>query len=148
MTNWIYKGKQITCLEDITDYEKIVGFIYKIQNIKTKKLYIGKKILHNSRKTRISKKEKLELPTRKVFKKVIKESNWKEYYGSCLSLLDEIKVNGKDKYKREILKFCYSKKELAYCELEYQVKEDVLRKDTYNGNILTKFFRKDLNESI
>jgi len=154
MTNWIYKGKEITCLEDIDNYEKILGFVYIIERKASKKygphkIYIGKKILHHSRKTRITKKEKLLTPTRRVFKRVVKESDWKLYWGSCDPLKADMKVIPQQYFTRTILEFCFSKKQLAYSEIEYQFKQDVLRKDTYNGNILGKYFRKDLiNESI
>lgn len=152
MTPWIYKGKTINCLEDIDNYENIVGFVYKITRKKSKhgthKIYIGKKSLHHSRKTRITKKEKALSPTRKVFKRIVKESDWKLYWGSCEPLKADMKIIPEQYFTREILEFCFTKKHLAYSEIEYQFKEDVLRKDTYNGNILGKYFRKDLlNES-
>lgn len=143
MENWIYKGKKITCLEDIENYESIIGFVYKITG-PDKRIYIGKKILRNSRKTRISKKEKAATPTRKVFKRVIKESDWKDYYGSCVPLKAEINEKGKKYYKREILEFACTKKYLAFCELEYQIKNDVLRTNSHNGNILSRYFTKDM----
>ena len=44
---WHYKGKVI---KDRTDLPlKAIGFVYKIRNLKTDKLYIGKKILLNKR---------------------------------------------------------------------------------------------------
>lgn len=144
MKNWIYKGRTIKCLEDIAKHGDIVGFVYKIKNLETNKIYIGKKILHHTRKTKVTKKEKLETNTRRVFKRVTKESDWLNYFGSCKPLLEDVKILGPDKFKREILEFCFSKKHLAYTEIEYQFKEDVLRKDTYNGNILGKYFKKDL----
>lgn len=153
MINWTYKKKKITCLEDIDNYEDIVGFVYKITRKKSEhgpaKIYIGKKILHHSRKVRITKKEKLVSSTRKVFKKVIKESDWKTYWGSSDLLKADMKIIPEQYFIREIVEFCHSKKYLAYCEVEHQIKEDVLRKDTYNGNILGKYFRKDLkNETL
>lgn len=141
---WIYKGKVINCLEDIEGYQDIIGFVYCITRTDTNKIYIGKKILHTSRKTRISKKEKLETGTRKIFKKVIKESDWQKYWGSSLELKTDMKIVPKELFEREILAFCYSKKQLSYCELEYQVIYDVLRDNSYNANILSRFFRKDL----
>jgi len=151
MTHWKYKGKEVTCLEDMADYEKIVGFVYIIKRVKSshgpEKIYIGKKSLQHSRKVRITKKEKLEFPTRKVFKKVVKESDWIKYWGSCNPLKDDMKVIPLKYFTREIIEFCYSKKYLSYCEIEHQFKYDVLRKDTYNGNILSRYFKKDmLNE--
>lgn len=143
MQAWTYKGKKITCIEDIENYEEIVGFVYKITG-PDKRIYIGKKILHNSRKTKISKKEKVATATRKRFKRVIKESDWKDYYGSCIPLKAEIKEKGTELYKREILEFACTKKYLAFCELEHQIKNDVLKNNSHNANILSRYFTKDM----
>ena len=44
---WNYKGQII---KDRTDLPaEAIGFVYKIRNLKTDKLYIGKKILLNKR---------------------------------------------------------------------------------------------------
>lgn len=146
--DWMYKKKKITCLEDIDNYENIVGFVYRIVRVKSthgsEKIYIGKKSLHHSRKVRISKREKLATTTRKVFKKIVKESDWKDYWGSSIPLKEDMKIIPTKYFKREILEFCYTKKYLAFCEIEHQFKNDVLRVDTYNGNILGKYFRKDM----
>lgn len=144
MNYWIYNKKSITRLEDIPNYEDVKGFVYKITHKSTGKIYIGKKALSSSRKSRISKREKSLTSTRKVFKKTIKGSNWLEYWGSSKLLCDEIKLLGKQEYKREILEFTKTPRYLTYLELVYQIKYDVLRTDSYNGNILGRFFRKDM----
>ena len=143
MKNWLYKGKEITCLEDIENYESIIGFVYRVTG-PDGRFYIGKKVLQNSRKTRISKTEKAATATRKTFKRVTKESNWRDYYGSCDTLNANIKLLGKDKFKREILEFACTKKFLAFCEMEYQIKNDVLKNNSYNGNILSRYFTRDM----
>lgn len=144
MNNWLYKGKAITCLEDIENNDSIIGFVYRITG-PDGRFYIGKKILQNSRKTRISKKEKTATATRKVFKRITKESNWKDYYGSSDLLNADIKLYGKENFKREILEFSCTKKYLAFCEMEYQIKNDVLKNDSYNGNILSRYFARDMS---
>lgn len=143
MSSWIYKGKIVKSLEDIENYETIIGFVYRITG-PDKRIYIGKKVLHTSRKTRIGKKEKAAAGTRKVFKRIVKESDWKDYYGSCIDLKQDIAKLGKDKFKREILEFCCTKKYLTFCELEYQIKNDVLKNNSYNGNILARYFSRDM----
>ena len=148
MNHWTYKGKVITCLEDIENYESIVGFVYIIRHKKTGKLYVGKKSLHSSRKTRITKKEKLATSTQKTFKRVIKQSDWLGYYGSCIPLKAQILELGIENYTREILEFCCSKKYLSYCEVAYQIKLDVLNADSYNGNIMSRWFHKDMQNCI
>jgi hypothetical protein len=144
MNHWLYNNKKITCLDDIENHESIVGFVYQITNKQTGKIYIGKKILHNSRKTRISKKEKTTTATRKTFKRVVKESNWLDYWGSCKPLLEDLKQLGEEEFKREILEFCCTKKYLSFAEIEHQIKNDVLKRNTYNGNILSRYFQKDM----
>ena len=52
---------------------------------------------------------------------------------------------GKDKYTREIIQLAYNSKQLTYFEVAYQMKENVLQKDTFNHTILGKFHRKDFD---
>ncbi len=143
MSKWYYKGKPITP-EDIPEWA--IGFVYCITSLVLEhdsKFYIGKKQLNSSRRTRISKKEKTSTKTRKTFKVVVKQSNYLEYYGSSQELLKDIELHGKDKFHREILFFCKSKKRLSYMEVAEQIKREVLSANSYNGNILSRWFRKD-----
>lgn len=147
MSNWILtesNNKVITKLEDIPNNEHVIGFVYKITHIGTGKFYIGKKSLFASRKTAISKKEKATTGTRKRTKTVVKQSNWLSYFGSCKELSEEVLRNGAHNYKREILELCCTKKYLNYCELAHQVKNDVLTSNSYNGNILGRYFARDM----
>jgi hypothetical protein len=147
MENWIlpsYNDKVVTKLEDIPDYQNVTGFVYKITHVKTGKFYIGKKSLEFTRKTTITKKEKAETGTRRKTKRVSRASDWMTYWGSCKELTAEIKIEGKHMYKREILELCCTKKYLNYCELAYQIKHDVLTSNSYNGNILGRYFLRDM----
>jgi len=65
------------------------GFVYKITNQLTGEFYIGKKTLRSY--TTINKK------------KVYRESNWKNYWGSNKEFTQHIKEVGKDNFRREIL---------------------------------------------
>lgn len=142
---WVLNKKSIKSVDDLIYVDKtIIGFVYKITNLKTGKFYIGKKELYHRRKTRISKLEKTRTATRKIFKQVIKESDWIKYKGSCKELLEDIKLLGEEFFSREILETCFSKKHLSYCEVKHQFFNDVLGKNAYNGNILGKFFPSDL----
>lgn len=123
------------------------GFVYKITNKETGKFYIGKKQLLSNKKKKLGKKE---LALREVkpgriptSKRVISESDWKNYWGSCKPLLQEIKEQGVDKFERTIIQFAFTSKTLNYYELMYQMKENVLQRESYNDNIAGKFFRKD-----
>ena len=147
MENWTLQfdnNKVVTQLEDLPNYENLVGFVYKITHLKTGKIYIGKKQLEYSRKTAITKKEKAETGTRKRTKRVTKQSNWLDYWGSCKELTAEIKNEGKKMFKREIIEICCTKKYLNYSELSHQIKNDVLNNNSYNGNILGRYFPRDL----
>jgi hypothetical protein len=133
--SWIYRTKEYTS-EMI---KKNFGFIYCITNKKTGKLYIGKKQFHSYRKIKQKGKKNRKL--------VIKESDWKKYYGSSKGLQKDIDKLGKDKFDRVILKICKTKWELTYFEAEEQFKRKVLLKKNkkgervyYNENILNKFF--------
>lgn len=142
---WLYENKIINKIEDFP--EDTFGYIYRITNLETGLYYIGKKQLQSKINKKLGKKEIAELPTqrgRKVTKKlVISESNWKDYWGSCKPLLEDLKNLGEEKFKREILMICKSKKLLTYWEASFQMKEDVLLKNTYNDTILSHYYRKD-----
>lgn len=137
---WKYKGKNIK-ESDIP--EDAYGFIYNIVCKETKKFYIGKKVLFFKRKKRLTKAEKL-LPEnkRKTFKTTVSASDWENYWGSCKDLLEDVKRLGEDKFTKTIIEFCPDKKRLTFKEVEYQIKNDVLTSNSYNGNILSRFFRE------
>ena len=151
--NWfVYKDGITTEYDSVDKFpENCIGFVYKITNIKTGKFYIGRKSLFSNIKKKLTKKELSELsgPGRKPTKKLVtSESNWVDYWGSNKGILQEIKEEGTDYFRKEILKFCYNKKQLTYWEVHYQCVENVLLTDkSYNDNILAKFFRKDLVDS-
>jgi hypothetical protein len=139
---WTFKGKPVHDLDSMP--KDVVGFVYKIVNLKTGKFYIGKKSVISKRKTRIGKREKTKTKTRKTFKIVVKESNWKTYTGSSKELNEDIKKLGEKAFSKHIVEYCFNKKYLNFAELSHQIKEDVLKVDSYNGNILGKFYRKDM----
>lgn len=140
---WYYKNKTITSIDDFP--EGCIGFIYMITNITNDKFYIGKKILFFSRKTKISKREKvLTGNNRKKNKIVRKESDWVEYYGSNEDIKKDLLKLGEDSFRREILQFVFTKKQLSYHELRHQILNECLEKDSYNGQILGKYWRKDI----
>jgi len=146
---FIYKDGQVVEYDSIEKLpSNCVGFIYKITNIKTGKFYIGRKSLFSNTKKKLTKAE-LALQTgpgrKPTSKRVIAETNWTDYWGSNKTLLQEIKENGTSDFRKEILKFCFNKKQLTYWEVHYQCINEVLLTDrSYNDNILAKFFRKDL----
>jgi hypothetical protein len=152
--NWFtYDGGFQKVYDSIDKFpEGCVGFIYKITNTKTGRFYIGRKALFSNTKKKLTKKELAELkgPGKKPTKKLVtKESNWKDYWGSNKQILEEIKNEGSRMFSREIIKFCFNKKQLTYWEMHYQCVENVLLTDkSYNDNILAKFFTKDLQDPL
>ena len=146
---WKYKESTIHSIADAP--EGAFGFIYKITHIPTGKFYIGKKQLFSERNVKLGKKELqeqslLKKPGRKPTKKLVKkESDWQKYWGSSEELLLDLKTYGENQFIREILIFTYGKKQNTYYEIKYQFMEGVLESDnSYNSNINSTFFRKDL----
>jgi hypothetical protein len=122
------------------------GFVYIIKNKVNGQFYIGKKVFWNNTKTKLTKKEISEQtgPGRKPTHKIVtKESNWMMYWGSNKNLQSDLKELGPENFERKILKLCKTKKELTYWELHYQCTYEVLLTNSYNDNILGKFFTKD-----
>jgi hypothetical protein len=122
-----------------------VGYIYVTSHMPTGRQYIGKKNFFHTTNKKLGKKELLEIPItrgkRPTKKQVVKESDWKTYYGSST----EIKSLPKEEMLRHILKLCKTSKQLTYWETKYLFQYNVLEDDRYiNDNILGKFYRKDL----
>jgi len=107
-----------------------IGFVYLIKHKITGDFYIGKKNLI-SYKT-INKK------------KVYKESNWKNYYGSNKEFLSYIKEQGKEMFTRTILIACNSPYKLTYTELKYQILCDWENDKCWNSNLLGKFYKQKI----
>lgn len=142
---WLYEDIEISSIEQIP--EGAVGYVYLITNNNTGKIYVGKKQLSSNRKVKLTKKEKLlDENKRKKFKRVVKESDWKDYWGSNVELKLDVKTHGSGQFTRQILCFCFSKMDLSYYELFFQLKYDVLFSNSYNGNILGKFYKGKINK--
>jgi hypothetical protein len=127
------------------DFTGYYGYIYMTVHTKTGRTYIGKKAFQHTTNKKLGKKELAEIPVtrgkRPTKKQVIKESDWKTYYGSA----NEIKLLPKDEMKRYVIMLCKTKKQLTYCETKYLFQYNVLEDDRFiNDNILGKFYRKDL----
>ena len=146
---WLYKKQEI---EDLSHFpNNTYGFIYKITHIPSNKSYIGKKVLFHNKKVKLTKKD-LELyegvvGRRPSYKLAVAESDWKKYWGSNKPLLELLKTEPKENFKREILMFASTKKLLTYYETQALFIHRVLEEpDLYfNDNILGKFYRKDFD---
>ena len=133
---WIYEGKPIESMENMP--EGTFGFVYEVTHNPTGKKYIGKKQLMMNRTLPPLKGQKRK-------RKVVKEGDWKTYYGSQSEIKSLIKEGSVLDFSRIILNFVPSKKLLTYYETKYLFERGVLEKpDEYlNDNILGKFYRKD-----
>jgi len=122
---WLYQDKEFT----LTDGEGAIGFVYMITDLVNGMRYIGKKQLFNKKKLPPLKGQK-----RKRTK--ITESDWQDYYGSNEKIKALVESEGRDRFKREILKLCRSTSEMTYWESKLQFEYDVLlRDDFYNDYI-------------
>ena len=121
--SWTYKTHKIG---DITQFpEKTFGFIYMVTHKPSGKSYIGKKVLFHNKKQKIGKRELEKLQgvvgRRPAYKLVVKESDWKTYYGSQTDIKQLLTEGKEEEFERIILKCVTSKKALTYFELKYQM---------------------------
>jgi hypothetical protein len=143
---WLYKEKVINSLEDMP--QNTFGFVYIVTHQPSGISYIGKKSLFHNIKKKLTKKELAEQtgPGRKsTTRVVVKESDWKTYYGSAKPIMELIKGGKQEEFTREILQLVPNKKLLTYYECKYLFKYGVLEHplEYFNDNILGKFFTKD-----
>ena len=104
---WYFNG------DPFTEVPKgMEGFVYLIINTTNNKKYIGKKNFWERRKDP------------KTGRRKTKESSWKDYFGSCDELKNDVKELGKDKFIRQILYV-------------------LLREDYYNTNISGNFYSSE-----
>ncbi len=124
---WNFNGLEFNDIPDGME-----GFVYLIENLTNGKKYIGKKNFWERRKDP------------KTGRRKKKESNWKNYYGSCDQLNEDVKELGKENFKRDILYLCPHKKSMSYYETYEQFKRNViLKEDYYNTNVEGKFFSSE-----
>jgi len=131
---WNYNGVPFVS-SDIGDY---YGFVYLIENKLNGRKYIGRKYLWQFRTPKGKKR------------KVKSESNWKEYYGSCPELKEDIDKFGRENFSRTILSLHKTKGKTNFEETRRLFTNNVLTESLdsgepafYNSNILNRYFRKD-----
>lgn len=150
--NWRHKDQLITEISDMP--EGTYGFIYRVIHLPTKKKYIGKKVLFFERNVKLGKRETEQLKEERrsqgiggrvpAKKKVVKESDWKTYYGSEEEIKKLVKTSKPEDWTREILEFVPTKKLLTYYEIKHIFINNALEDpDFANRNILGKFYKKD-----
>lgn len=143
---WLYKEQEINNIEDMG--EKIpFGFIYEVTHLPTGKKYLGKKQLISVQKKALGKKELALITDKRASKKktIIKETDWKIYYGSQEEIKQLVKESDLKDFKREILMFVYNKKLLTYYEDKYLYINEVIEPGSnyFNSNVSGRFFKKD-----
>lgn len=145
MGNWKYRGVEITDIDQIP--KGTFGFIYEVTHKLSGRKYVGKKQLMSVLNVPLGKKELALITDKRKSKKkrVVKESNWKSYYGSHPEVKDILKRGEEDLYDREILRFVTKKKLLTYYETKELFLRGVLEEgSTYiNDNIEGRYFKKD-----
>ena len=131
---WTYEGAPFTS-EDIGDY---YGFVYRITNLISGRIYIGRKYFWSLRKPRGKSR------------RVRSESDWKKYYGSSDELSAERKELGNSSFKREILSLHKTKGFVNFEETKQLFLHNVLTESLedgtpkyYNSNILGRYMKKD-----
>lgn len=131
---WFYKGVPYD-----EPSEEYYGFVYKITNKTNQRSYIGKKLFW-FKKTKILKGKK---------KRYLASSDWKDYYGSSISLKKDIELEGVDNFTRDIIMLCKSKGECSYYEAKAQFDNNVLFNPEmyYNDWIICRVHRKHVYEN-
>jgi len=140
---WIFENKPVNSIDDIDP--KAIGFIYIIVDEDGRE-YVGQKSLYSKRKRKFGKREAAAITDKrkKTYEYIVKESDWLTYTGSNKELNEKIKEG--IKFTKHILELCYNKKQLSYYETKYlMIRESIEPGNmSYNGNILGKFYPKDL----
>jgi hypothetical protein len=121
---WYYEGNEYTVA--LGEYQ---GFVYRITELNTGKMYIGKKFFWKPKTLPVTK-------TRKRRVKTLVESDWREYYGSSIELKSLVEQKGGESFKREILKLCRTKGECSYYEAKLQFELDVLLDPMYYNEFI------------
>jgi len=157
MNEWFSQNDSDSGLKSKKTYSSIeefpdntFGFIYIVTHRPTGMAYLGKKVLYHNVKKKLTKKELAEQtgPGRKsATRVVVKESDWKTYFGSAKPILELIKGGKQEEFTREILKLVPNKKLLTYYECKYLFQLGILEhpEGYFNDNILGKFYTKDFS---
>ena len=134
---WWYKDRVFES-DEINGY---YGFVYLITNTINDRKYIGRKYFWSFRKKKGQNRRSKQ------------ESDWKNYYGSCPELKEDIKKYGRQNFKREILSLHTTLGKVNYEETRLLFVHGVLTESLtdgtpafYNSNILGRYYRKDYFE--
>lgn len=141
--HWTYKGKEVKTLQDMP--EGTLGIIYRIENLDTKRYYIGRRTVCSKRKRKMTIAEK-KIPgneRKSVVYEMKESSGWKTYCGSNTTLKEEIK-NGA-RIKKTILHYCFSKAEITFLESSEILCSGALEDErSYNDWMRCTIYKKHL----
>lgn len=119
------------------------GFVYNITNVQNGRQYIGRKYFWQKRKPRSG-------PKNGKRRRVTSESNWRNYYGSCPELKQDVEKYGRDSFRRTILSLHETPGKVNYEETRQLFINNVLTESLtdgtplyYNSNVLGRYYRKD-----
>jgi len=133
---WYYKGHEFN-LEDYSPQP--YGFVYLITHPTTGKMYIGRKFFTAAGIKQV----------KGVKKKIRKESDWKDYYGSSPALLAAVDNYGKEEFNRRILHLCYSVSECNYLETkEIFVRDAIISNEYFNDWCTVRISSRHLKKFI
>lgn len=145
MKPWIYKGRPVEDLDTLlTLMPGAMGFIYRITHRDSGKLYVGWKRLYASKTVRVTAEERKTEQHKLRQRKKVRESDWRRYHSSCAELKADIKRLGHQAFDREILELCCNQKYLGFAEICWQIRLQVLSRDSYNANIMGRYYRRDM----
>ena len=139
MSEWTYNNKPFNS-DMIEDY---IGFVYEVYDTEAKMKYIGKKKFW-------SKVTKPPLKGKKNKRRSLKESDWKDYYGSSEEVKSLVENTGEWRFKRKIIRLCKTLGEMSYYEMKEQLDNDVLLKpnEYYNAFVGGKIHRRHLGHLV
>ncbi len=127
---WLFEGSVVEQLP-----EDCIGYVYRITNTVTGRMYIGKKLAKFSKTTYKTIKLKNGNKKRKKIRSKV-DSDWQEYWGSSEELKKDVAALGPDKFIREILYYGSSKAVCSYLEAREQFNRRVLESPDYYNNII------------
>ena len=134
---WTYQNQLV---EEIP--EGYIGFVYLITNLHTGQKYIGKKLAQ-------FKRTKPPLKGKKLKRRSVVESDWRDYWGSSDRLNADVQALGPENFTREILFYCTSKAACSYIEAREQFNHRVLESDDYyNGQIVCRIHGSHIKNKI
>ena len=142
-SHWFFNGTRYNPTWEEVEEAKLAGFVYLIENDSTGKLYIG-------RKRMVQRLSRPPLKGRKNRRHYTKESDWREYTGTCKPLNADIEAMGIYQFSFTILSLHTNQTEMNYHEMGEHFLRNVLQAQMddgsplyYNDNISQQFYSSE-----